>query len=651
MLEGRQVDLHRSRKLSEKVRNFIARALPCAISITCLIYVIDVLAYFRVAFFREQFFGLIYGFVFGAAFLLFPAMKKMPRDSLPWYDVVLAILGLIGGFYIFFYWPKIVHTLGVLTPDKVILGAIVILIILEVTRRIYGWPLVILASLFILYARFTWIIPGMFGGRGFSWKRLASFLYLDTGSILGFVAMVVFGLVFSFILFGRVLFTTGGGEFFTDISLALMGRRRGGPAKVAVLASSLFGTLSGSASANVVVTGSITIPMMKKIGYRPEVAAAIESVASSGGCLMPPVMGVTAFVIAEFLAIPYREVVIAALIPAILYYLSLFVQVDLEAAKLGLKGLPAEQLPPFRRVLPQGWVFILPIMILIYCLFILYLSPAKSALYALGSLIVVSLFQKKRVFTVDKLIACLEDTGRLMVEIGVITAVAGMVIGVVSLTSLGILFSELLISLSGGNIYLLLFLTAIASIILGMGMPITASYIVLAVLAAPALIDLGLEPLAAHLFIFYFSLLSFITPPVCVAIYIASPIAGSEPMRTALQALKFAIVAYIVPFIFIVHPQLLLRGNILEIILIVSTSLVGFLALAIAVQGYLFSKLTLPIRLVLGVAAALLLMHDWIINAVGLGILLVLLLGPWRQNPLLALSRWSRRANNRKIAK
>ncbi|MFC2013630.1 TRAP transporter permease, partial [Chloroflexota bacterium] len=519
--------LERYRQFPGKIQGIAIKALLIAIALACLAYIIDVPTYFRIAFFREQFFGLIYGLVFAAAVIMFPATKKAPRNRVPWYDMILAALGLIGGCYVLIAWPQIVTSLGVLTSDKVILGGITILVILEVTRRIYGWPLVVLAGLFILYARFTWLIPGMLGGSGSPWQRLASFLYLDTGSILGFIAMVVFGMVFSFILFGRTLFATGGGKFFTDISLALMGKKRGGPAKVAVVASSLFGTLSGSASSNVVLTGSITIPMMKNTGYKPAVAAAIESVASSGGVLMPPVMGATAFIIAELLAIPYREVVIAAVIPAVLYYLSLFIQVDLEAVKGGLKGLPAEQLPSLKRILPSGWIFIVPVLVLIYCLFILYLSPAKSALYSFISLIVFSMFRRDTRLTLRRLLVCLEDTGRFMIEIGVISAIAGIIIGIVGLTSLGILFSHILIAVSGGNTYLLLLLTAVASIILGMGMPVTASYIILAVLAAPALVQTGLEPLAAHLFIFYFAMLSFITPPVCVAVYIASPIAGS----------------------------------------------------------------------------------------------------------------------------
>ena len=620
----------RYRQLPGKTQGILVKVLLSAIAVSCLAYVIDVPAYFRVAFFKEQFFGLIYGLVFAAAFVIFPATKRASRSRLPWYDIVLAVLGLAGGGYILFVYPRIVVTLGVLTPDKIILGAITVLLILEVTRRIYGWPLVVLTALFILYARFTWLIPGMMGGRGFSWERLASFLYLDTGSILGFIAMVVFGMVFCFILFGRTLFTTGGGEFFTDTSLAVMGRQRGGPAKVAVVASSLFGTLSGSASSNVVITGSITIPMMKKTGYKPHVAAAIEAVASSGGCLMPPVMGATAFVIAELLAIPYREVVIAALIPAILYYLSVFIQVDLEAAKMGLKGLPAEQLPSLKKVLLRGWIFIIPMIVLIYCLFVIYLSPAKSALYALASLVMVSMFKKGARLTPQKSLACLEDTGRFMVEIGVICATAGLIIGVVGLTSLGFLFSQVLIAVSGGNVYLLLLLTALASVILGMGMPVTASYIILAVLAAPALVQLGLAPLAAHLFVFYFALLSFITPPVCVAVYIASPIAGSEPMRTALQAVKLGIVAYIVPFIFAVSPALLLMGSVKEIMLIVPTSVLGFAALAVTIQGYLFSKLAVSSRLLLGIGAVLLLLHSWVGNIVGLAIIIAFLLWQWR---------------------
>jgi len=623
--------LTRGRTLERRFERRLLQVVAVSISLVALIYILDVPTYFDIIFYREQFFGLIYGLVFVGAFIMFPAAKRAAQTKIPIYDYVLALAGLTAGGYLFVAWPQIVIMPGIATPPKVILGGITVVLILEMTRRIFGWPLVILAGLFILYAKFNYLLPGMLGGRGTSWPRLFTFTYVDSNSILGIIAVVVFGMVFAFILFGRTLFATGGAEFFTDLSLALMGKRRGGPAKVAVIASSLFGTLSGSASSNVVITGSITIPMMKQSGYRPHVAAAVESVASSGGGLMPPIMGATAFLMAEFLSVPYRDVVVAALLPAVLYYVSLFLQVDLEAAKTGLRGLAAKAaLPPLGSVLLRGWVFILPLAVLIYCLFIVFISPAKSALIAMAALIVVSAFSARTRLTPRRFLATLEDTGRLIVEIGVIGAVAGVIVGIVGLTSLGLVFSQFLLAVSGGDLYLLLILTAVSSIILGMSMPVTASYVILAVLAVPALVEAGVSAMAAHLFIFYFAILSFITPPVCVAVYIASTIAGSKPMETAMQAMRLGMVAYIVPFIFVTNEALLMKGGLGAVALAFSSSVLGFGALAVAMQGYLIGKVGPIERTLLAVAGVLALLNMTVLKYAGMAIILLALVWLWR---------------------
>jgi TRAP transporter 4TM/12TM fusion protein len=624
------VELNRGRTFERAFERRLLQIIAVSISLVALLYILDIPTYFDVIFYREQFFGLIYGLVFAGAFIMFPAGKRVAQTKVPIYDYVLALAGLTVGGYLFVAWPQIVIMPGITTPPKVILGGITVVLILEMTRRIFGWPLVILAGLFILYAKFNFLLPGMLGGRGTSWPRLFTFTYVDSNSILGLIAVVVFGMVFAFILFGRTLFATGGADFFTDLSLSLMGKRRGGPAKVAVIASSLFGTLSGSASSNVVITGSITIPMMKQTGYRPALAAAVESVASSGGGLMPPIMGATAFLMAEFLAVPYRDVVLAALIPAILYYVSLFIQVDLEAAKIGLKGMAVRALPPLRRVLLGGWVFILPLAVLIYCLFIIFMSPARSALIAIAALAIVSAFSAKNRLTPRRLLAILEDTGRLIVEIGVIGAVAGVIVGIVGLTSMGLVFSQLLLAISGGDIYLLMLLTAASSIILGMSMPVTASYVILAVLAAPALVEAGVSEMAAHLFIFYFAILSFITPPVCVAVYIASTIAGSKPMETAMHAMKLGMVAYIVPFVFVTNDALLMKGGLGEVALAFSSSVLGFVALAVAMQGYLIGKVGPIERVLLAAAGVLALLNLTALKLAGMAVILLAFVWLWR---------------------
>ena len=620
--------IERGRTLSRPAERELVRVVAVLIALVALSYVLDIFISFDITFYKEQFFGLLYGLVFAGGFLVFPATKGAPRDRIALYDYVLASLGLAIGLYVFIAYPAIVLTAGIITPFKTALGAIAVLIILELTRRIFGWPLVILAAIFILYAKFNYMLPGPLGGRGKDWARLAVYLYLDTNSMLGLIAAVVFGMVFAFILFGRVLFATGGADFFTDLSMALMGRWRGGPAKVAVVASSLFGTLSGSASSNVVITGSITIPMMTRIGYRPSVAAAVESVASSGGGLMPPIMGATAFIMAEFLSVPYREVVIAALLPAVLYYVSLFLQVDLEAAKAGIKGFAGDRIPRLFAVLLRGWVFVAPLALLVYCLFVIFLSPSKSAMIATAALVVVGFARRETWLTPRRAIASLDDTGRLLIEIGVIGAVAAIVVGIVNLTGLGLVFSQILLSVSGGSLHLLLLLTAAASIVLGMSMPVTASYIILAVLAAPALVEAGVPEMAAHLFIFYFAILSFITPPVCVAVYIASAIARSKPMETAVHAMKLGIVAYVVPFVFVADAALLMEGAPANIALAFVTAVIGFIGLAIALQGYYTRAVPWFVRVPLAAAAILALVD--IVEVRVAGAVAVLVLVGWQ---------------------
>ncbi|OGA12412.1 MAG: hypothetical protein A3G25_05160 [Betaproteobacteria bacterium RIFCSPLOWO2_12_FULL_63_13] len=603
-------------------------ALSVCATLACIVYVVNVPTYFDHPIFREQFFGLIYGLLFASGFLLFPA-ERGSRQRVPWYDLVLAAAGFAAGLNVTVMWPELVASPGVITPERVFFGVLAVLVVLELTRRAFGLPLVILVALFIFYARFSYLFPGILQGRGSTWSRVATFLYLDTGSMLGMVAMVMFGTVFAFMLFGAALFATGGGSFFTDLSLALMGGRRGGPAKVGVLGSALFGTLSGSASSNVVITGSITIPMMKRLGYRPAVAAAVEAVASTGGSLMPPVMGATAFVMAEFLSVPYREVALAALVPAILYYLMLFIFVDLEAGKQGLKGLPADQIPKLGAVLAGGWPYLAPLAVLIACLFYFYISPDLSALLGTLAVLALGLASAQRPSWRD-LGEALTGTGRMMVEVGVIGAAAGLIIGSINLTGLGLLFSQILISASGGHLGLLLLLTALASAVLGMGMPVTASYIILAVLAAPALIEAGVSPMAAHMFILYFAMLSFLTPPVCVAVYIAATIAGSRPMETAFESMKMGLVAYLVPFLFVADDALLLAGTSLENVVAAVTGMLGFGVLAVAIQGYFTGPLGVGVRIVLAVAALFLVTHEWVYNAVGLAIAGAVLAWLWR---------------------
>lgn len=580
------------------------QALTLAISLICLSFVLDITFILEVAFFQEQYFGLLYGLVFAAGFLRLPAYPGAADRPVPVYDYVLAAAGLAVGLYLFVNWADIVMRAGFIIPERTYLGLLTVVLILELTRRAFGWPLVFVALAFILYAIYRNVFPGAFGGRAIPWQRVVNFVYTDTEALMGIIASVVFGMVFAFLMFGRALFVAGGGTFFTDLSISAMGHRRGGPAKVSVIASSIFGTLSGSASSNVVVTGAITIPMMIRAGYHRASAAAIEAVSSSGGGLMPPVMGATAFIMAEFLAVPYQEVVVAALLPALLYYFTVFLQIDLEAGKLGLRGLAPSEIPRLVAVLKAGWFFLVPLAALIYCLFVIFLSPSKSALVALVVVVAVSFLGANR-FTPRQILSTLLNTGNLMIEMGILAAIAGMIVGIISLSGLGLLFGQQLLTLAGGSAFLLLLLTAVASIIMGMSMPVTASYVILAVIAAPAIEQAGVPAMAAHLFIFYFAVLSFITPPVCVAIFVAATMARARPMQAAGRAMLLAVVAFVVPFVFVHDQALLMDAPWYMVIGEFLAACLGFLGISVALQGFLMARVSWPMRGAIGVAGLL----------------------------------------------
>ncbi|HGE69791.1 TPA: TRAP transporter fused permease subunit [Candidatus Poribacteria bacterium] len=589
-----------------KIPKFLIRLQLISIPLIGTFFILDIPFYFGKALMIEQYFGIFFTLVIGNLFILYPLnRKKIIR--IQWYDLIMYLLSFIVGLYITIFYPKILFELGKESWDKVILGTIAIFLILEGIRRIVGWMLVGLGLFFILYARFSWIVPGIFHGPGISWERLSTYLFLDPSALFGLPMAVTAAVVMPFILFGNLLFGVGGGELLNNIAMAGFGRFRGGPAKIAVVASSLFGTISGTAVSNVVATGTMTIPLMKKIGYRPHIAGAIEAVASTGGQLMPPVMGVTAFIMADFTGIPYPKIAIAALIPSILYYASIFFQVDLEAGKMGLSGIAPEELPPLKGVLKKSWLFFIPIAVLIYTLFVIYLSPGKSALIASLSIVLISFFQKETRLKFSWIAKALEDTGSSLLELGVIVALAGLIIGVINYTGIGFILTMSIVELSGGNIYFLLIIVAIIGLILGMGMPTAAVYVLLAVLLAPSLIKLGISVMAAHLFIQYVGMLSLFTPPIAFAAFTAASIAGADPMQTGWSAMRLGILIYIVPFLFVFSPALLSSGPLIEIILATTTALFGCFMLSIGLTGFLFKQINIMKRILMTLSAVALL--------------------------------------------
>ena len=423
--------------------------------------------------------------------------------------------------------------------------------------------------------------------------------YLGQDAIHGTPLFVAGTVVTTFMLFGQILFATGAGQAISDVGFALMGKYRGGPAKVSIVASGLFGSLSGSASANVATTGMITIPMIRKAGYPAHQAAAIEAVASTGGLILPPIMAATGFIMAEFLGIPYAQVAIAALLPALFYYLCLFLQVDLEAAAQGMSGLPESETPDAGRALKKVLPVLIPVAVLLFALFVLFQSPETSALYACLATILVSIFIPSMKQTMKQYIQVLVGTGEAVVSITIICAIAGLIIGCLGLTGLGANLSQALVSLAGGQIWLLLLLAAVGSIVLGMGVPVTATYIILVILMGPALVELGIPELAAHLFLFYFGTLSFLTPPVCISVFVAAALAQSDVMKTALFSMRLAIIAYILPFFFVFNQAYLFQGTFLELSNLILASLTGIYLLSSGLSGYFIRPINWLLRLLM----------------------------------------------------
>ncbi|MBD5626650.1 MAG: TRAP transporter permease [Desulfovibrio sp.] len=582
------------------------------------------------------------GFVLVLIYLLYPAKADGNKHRLNWYDVLLAAAGAAVCGYIIWNYDTIVLDAGPPTELDFIFGCASILLVLEATRRIVGLPITIVAIVFLLYAKFGNLIPGMLGHPGFSLKRIVGHMYLTTEGLFGMPLGVAASFVFLFILFGAFLHSTGLGKFFIDLALGAAGRFVGGPAKVAVLASGFFGTISGSSVANTVSTGTFTIPLMKSVGYRGAFAGAVEAASSTGGQIMPPIMGAAAFIMAQFLGVGYVEIAKAALIPALLYYLAVGFMVHMEAKRLGLKGIPKDRLPKPWHVLRHGGYLLIPIIVLVYLLMQGY-TPLKSAYYCIVTTVVISLVannwkawagagpsgmtvrsslaQCNKLALKDVLMA-MENGGRLALGVSAACACTGFVIGVVTLTGVGLKLANAILALSAGSFALTLVLTMFSSIILGMGLPTTAKYIVLATIAAPAIQSFGVPQLAAHLFIMYFGILADLTPPVALAAYAAAGIARAEPNATGFMAVKLAFAGFLIPYIFCYNPALLMIGaDTWEIVFIVCTAAVGIAALSFASVGYWLRNLYFWERLILVAAAITLITPGLKTDLIGLGLM------------------------------
>ena len=532
------------------------------------------------------------GFITVMIFLVYPAGSRSRKDKPSYLDIGLALLSILASGYLVYRYTPFALSGGLANDKDYAFGILQIALLLEAGRRCVGKELTILAVIFLGYPYFGKFISGSFGHQGYTVERIIEQMYLSTNGIYGIALGVSATYIFLFILFGAFLGGTGMAQFINEVSLALAGKRPGGPAKVAVFASGLMGTINGSAVANVASTGAFTIPMMKSVGYKPKFAAAVEAVASTGGQIMPPIMGAAAFIMAEVLNVPYSKIMLAAIIPAILYYVAIYTMVHLEAIRLGLKGLPTESLPDLKTALKEKGHLLLPLVVIV-SLLIKGVTPTFAAFWGIVATISFSSLRKSTRITMTGFLEALEAGAKGSIGVAAACALVGFIIGTMSMTSLGVVLGDNIVAIAQGNILLTLLLVMVTCIILGMGMPTTAVYIVGSTMAAPILIRAGIDPLAAHLFVFYFGNLSNVTPPVALAAFTGAGIAGAQPSETGWLALRLAAAGFIIPFMWLYSPALILEGSAVNVTIACLTAIIGVIALGISIQGYFLRVTTL----------------------------------------------------------
>ncbi len=546
-------------------------------------------------------------------FLLYPSTEKS-KGRVIWYDWLLFILCVMTNLYLAF------HAYDILTKGwefqapliPTVASFILWFIALEGVRRAGGNILFVICAIFSFYPLYGEFLPGLFWGNPFTFSQAARYHAMGVESIIGIPTKVVGELLAGFIIFGVALVTSGGGKFFMDFALSVLGHTRGGAAKVAVLSSAFMAMLSGSVISNVVTTGSVTIPAMKKTGYTPNFAGAVEACASTGGTITPPIMGAAGFLIASFLAVPYSKVILSAFFPAVLYYITLYTQVDAYAAKSNLVGLPRKDLPNFWKTLKEGWFFFGSIILLTFILFYVRME-SWAPFYTMVFLFGCAMIRKSTRLTWRKIVDFLFESGKLMAQITAILAGVGLIVGSLSGTGVANSFSRELVILAGDNYLLLLFLGALTSFILGMGMTVTACYVFLAIVMVPALVKIGLNPMACHLFVLYWGALSYITPPVALGSITAAAIAGGNPMATGYQSMKLGSAKYIVPFFFAINPALIMIGPLWDVVLAVITAIPGAVFLGSSMEGWLFfyGRLSIYQRILVFAIGVLLLYPKW----------------------------------------
>jgi TRAP transporter 4TM/12TM fusion protein len=576
-----------------------------------------------------------FGFVLSMGFILYPALKSRICSSFK-LDIILAVISSIVALYLLLFEEALHARNQVPNSADLIFAALSLLLLLEITRRTSGFFIPVLAIIFLTYA-LSWgkYLDGLWNFPGVTLPRMLYRMYFAPDGIFGTIATISSTFVYLFVLFGAFLIRSGAGEFLIRLALSLLGRSVGGPAKMATVASGMLGSISGSAVANTVGSGSLTIPMMKRVGFSPTFSAAVEAAASTGGQLMPPIMGAGAFIMSQWTQIPYLTIVAVAFLPAAMYFLSVIFFVHLRARKMEIKPLKPEEIPHMGSVLKEGWHFFIPLLTLIGLL-VYGFTPTYSAVVGIASIVVASWWRKSTRMGLRDILDALSLGARNMVTTGVILLCSGIVVGVVLLVGIGIKFSILISALADGSLLLTICLIALASLILGMGLPVTASYIVLAVLAAPSLTDLGVNLLAAHLLIFWYSQDANVTPPVCLAAYSAAGIAGSDPLRTGMESWKIAKGLYIIPLLFCYTP-ILFEGPLWKTFETIASATFGLLAFAIAFEGFHLKPLLVPSRLLYFVVAVLLIFPAWQFH-IGGGVLFLVLYTLQRSKPYPAPS-------------